>query len=183
MEQAAEATSSYYVASRGLMKSSEQRRVCRQRRGWTGKGEIYVAAEDKKIRDLRRSFALPTRQLKIDQKKNPKGLLELTAPKEESGANFIHFNILKSFYFCPGRAGGAKRGRRPDSDYHCYWARQIWVCCIETKIWTWSRQVPAMRNKWILSWGMKVRERMKGLSCRKIKDYCFTVSTPVEKHD
>lgn len=61
--------------------------------GWE-KGEIHVTAEDEKIRDSRRSFALPIRQLKIDQKKNPKGLLELTAPKEESGANFIHFNIL-----------------------------------------------------------------------------------------
>lgn len=53
---------------------------------------------------------MPTRQLKIDQKKNPKGLLELTAPKEESGANFIHLNIFKSFSFCPGSRGGASKG-------------------------------------------------------------------------
>lgn len=72
-------------------------------RGGLEKGEIHVTAEVKKIRDLRRSFALPTRQLKIDQKKNPKGLLEMTAPKEESGANFIHFNILKAFSFLPGK--------------------------------------------------------------------------------
>lgn len=65
------------------------------RGGGLEKGEIHVTAEDKKIRDLRRSFALPTRQLKIDQKKNPKVLFEMTAPTEESGANFIHLNILK----------------------------------------------------------------------------------------
>lgn len=105
-----------HMALRGGMKNSEQWRVCRQHRGGLQKGEIHVTAENKKIRDLRRSSTLPTRQLKIDQKQNPKGLLELTALKEESGANFIHFNVFKSFSFCPESKVGAKKGRRPDSD-------------------------------------------------------------------
>lgn len=105
-----------HVALRGGMKSSEQWSICRQHQGGLQKGEIHVIAEDRKIRDSRRSFTLPTRQLKIDQKQNPKGLLELTALEKESGANFIHFNIFKSFSFCPESKVGAKKGRRPDSD-------------------------------------------------------------------
>lgn len=69
--------------------------------GGTAEGGNSCHSRKKKIRDLRRSSTLPTRQLKIDQKQNPKGLLELTALKEESGANFIHFNIFKSFSFYP----------------------------------------------------------------------------------